>query len=111
MPLLKSFIENLIEMRSHYQGKIQQSDRLVTHAQEGLTHVNALLIDEFLDNQQFVENLRIMRSHYQGLVNEQKQQMASAKDQLVHINALLAEQMVVQHGEGQTIFFYSSKVN
>ncbi len=110
MPLLKSFIDNLIEMRSHYQGKIQQSDRLVAHAQAGLTHINALLVDEFLDNQQFVENLRIMRSHYQSLVDEQKQQMATAKDQLVHINALLAEQMVVQHGEGQTIFLQASTV-
>ncbi len=110
MPLLKSFIENLIEMRSHYQSQIQQSDRLITHAQNGLTHVNALLVNEFLDNQQFVENLRIMRSHYQSLVDEQKQQMATAKDQLVHINALLAEQMVVQHGEGQTISLQASTV-
>ncbi len=67
-------------------------------------------MDEFLDNQQFVENLLQMRSHYQNLVNEQKQQMASAKDQLVHINALLAEQMVVHHGEGQTISLQASTV-
>ncbi len=66
MPILKSFIENLVEMRSHYGAQIQQSDRLITHAQNGLTHINALLVDEFLDNQQFVENLRIMRSHYQS---------------------------------------------
>ncbi len=110
MPLSENFIENLVEMRSHYQSQIQQSDRLVAHAQNGLTHINALLVDEFLDNQQFVKNLRIMRSHYQSLVDEQKQQMARAKDQLVHVNALLAEQVVVQHLEGQTISLQASTI-
>ncbi len=57
MPLSENFIENLIEMRSHYQGQIQQSDHLVAHAYEGLTHTNALLVDQSLNNQQFVENL------------------------------------------------------
>ncbi len=110
MPLSENFIENLIEMRSHYGAQIQQSNRLVAHAQENLSHINALLVDKFLDNQQFVENLLQMRSHYQSLVDEQKQQIASAKDQLVHINALLAEQVVVQHLEGQTISLQASTI-
>ncbi len=119
MPLLKSFIDNLIEMRAHYQGKIQQSDNAIAYVQENLSHINALLVDQSLNNQQFVENLLQMRllpalreaqSHYQSLVDEQKQQIASAKDQLVHLDALLAEQMVGQYREGQTISLQASTV-
>lgn len=103
MPLIESFIENLLEMRSHYQARVNQCDRLIAHAQEGLAHINALLVDEALDSQQFATNLLQMRSHYQTLVDEQKRRSATALEQLVHINALLAEQMAMQHRGEQTI--------
>lgn len=108
MPPIESFIENLLEMRSHYQAQVNQCDRLIAHAQDGLIHVNALLVDEALDNQQFVENLLQMRSHYQATIDEQKRQLASAKEQLLHINALLAEQMLVQHENEQAISMQAS---
>lgn len=103
MPPIEGFITSLLEMRSHYQAQINQYDRLIAQAQEGLAHVNALLVDETLDNQQFTGSLLQMRSHYQATVDEQKSQAATALEQLVHINALLAEQMVVQHGNEQAI--------
>lgn len=108
MPPIESFIENLLEMRLHYQGQIQQCDRLVAHTQEQISHVNALLVDDALDNQQFVENLLQMRSHYQATVDEQRRASASAKEQLVHINALLAEQLVSQHENEQAISMQAS---
>jgi len=103
MPPIESFLTNLLEMRSHYQAQVQQCDRLIAQAQDGLIHVDALLVDEALDNQQFGESLLEMRSHYLALVAEQRRAAASAREQLVHINALLAEQMAMQHRYEQTI--------
>lgn len=111
MSPIESFIENLLEMRLHYQLQVNQCDRLVAHAQEQLSHVNALLVDEALDNRQFVENLLQMRSHYQTTVEEQKRHSASAKEQLVHINALLAEQIAMQHGNEQAISMQARAVS
>ncbi len=99
----QSFITNLLAMRSHYQAHIQQYDRVSAHAQEQLSHVHALLVDEALDNQQFATNLLQMRSHLQATVAEQMRSSANAREQLVHINALLAEQMAMQHRGEQII--------
>ena len=103
MPQFERFIENLIEMRLHYRAQIQKYDLAVAQAQDSLSHLNALLVDETHNNQQFIQTLIQMRSHYQNLVDESHRHSASAKSQLNHINALLAEQLVVQHGEHQAI--------
>lgn len=108
MSSIESFLTNLLEMRSHYQGQIHRCDRAIAHTQDGLIHVNALLVDEALDNQQFVENLLQMRAHYQVTIDEQRRSSASAKEQLVHVNALLAEQMVMQHENEQAISMQAS---
>ncbi len=103
MPQFERFIENLIEMRSHYAARIQKYDLAIAQAQDSLSHLNALLVDETHHNQQFIETLIQMRSHYQNLVDESHRHSASAKNQLNHINALLAEQLVMQHGEHEAI--------
>jgi flagellar biosynthesis chaperone FliJ len=103
MPQFERFIENLIEMRSHYGAQIQKYDLAVAQAQDSLSHLNALLVDETHNNQQFIQTLIQMRSHYQNLVDESHRHSASAKNQLNHINALLAEQLVIQHSEYEAI--------
>ena len=103
MPQTERFIENLIEMRSHYGAQIQKYDLAIAQAQDSLSHLNALLVYETHNNQKFIETLIQMRSHYQNLVDESHRHWASAKNQLNHINALLAEQLVMQHGEHQAI--------
>jgi flagellar biosynthesis chaperone FliJ len=55
MPQFDRFIDNLIEMRSHYSKQVQQSNRTVNLAQDSLTHINALLVNELSGNQPFVE--------------------------------------------------------
>ncbi|KJH69616.1 hypothetical protein [Aliterella atlantica] len=111
MPPIDSFIANLLAMRSHYQTQINQCDRTIANAQEGLIHVNALLVDETLDNQQFATNLLQMRSYYQATLEDQKGLLSRAKEQLVHINALLAEQIAMQDRDGQTISMQASTIN
>jgi len=110
MPPIESFLTNLLEMRSHYQARVNQCDRLIAYAQDGLSHVNALLVDEVLDNQQFATNLLQMRSYYQATIDKQKRQLASAKEQLHHINALLAEQMAMQHRGEQAISMQATAI-
>lgn len=111
MPSTESFITTLLEMRSHYQAQTRERDRLVAQAQEGLTHVNALLVDEILDNQQFATNLLQMRSHLSATLEEQKGLLSKAKEQLVHINALLAEEIAMQDRDGQTISMQAATIN
>ena len=67
MPQFERFIENLIEMRSHYGAQIQKYDLAIAQAQDSLSHLNALLVDETHHNQQFIQTLIQMRSHYQRL--------------------------------------------
>lgn len=64
------FIDNLIEMRSHYNKLLQQSERSINLAQDSLAHINALLINELSGNQSFIENLTQMKLHYQSIIEE-----------------------------------------
>ena len=60
--MFERFVDNLIEMRSHYSQLLQQSDRTASLAQNSLNHINALLVNELSGNQLFQENLTKMRS-------------------------------------------------
>lgn len=110
MPQFERFIDNLIEMRSHYSNQIQQSDRSINLAQDSLTHINALLVNELSGSQQFRENLTQMKSHYQNIVEENNRASSSARAQLNHINALLAEQLIIQQGNDNAILLQASSV-
>ncbi|WP_009630446.1 hypothetical protein [Synechocystis sp. PCC 7509] len=111
MPQLERFIDNLIEMRSHYTKQIQQSDRSIKLAEESLTHINALLVNELSGSQQFRENLTQMRVHYQTIVEENNRASSSARSQLNHINALLADQLIIQQGNDNAILLQASPVD
>ena len=104
------FVDNLIEMRSHYSNQIQQSDRTTSLAQDSLAHINALLINELSGNQLFHENLTEMQSHYQSIIAENDRALNSNRAQLNHINALLAEQLIIQQGDNQAIALQASSV-
>ena len=110
MPQFERFIDNLIEMRSHYSQLLQQSDHTVNLAQDSLSHINALLINELSGNQPFGENLNQMRTHYQTIVEENDRALSDARIQLNHINALLAEQLILQQGENIVISLPASPV-
>lgn len=103
MPQNQYFLQNLIEMRSHYQSNIEDAERDSNHATEQLAHINALLVDQLVVNQQFTESLLQLRSHYQALRSEHYQKVQSAKEQIAHVNALLADSLVLQHSQQQPI--------
>lgn len=103
MPQNYQFIQNLIEMRSHYQSNITDAERDSNHATEQLTHINALLIDQLAVNQQFTESLLQLKAHYQALRSQYHQKVQSAKEQIAHVNALLADSLVLQHNQQQPI--------
>ncbi len=103
MPQNYQFIENLIELRSHYQSLNEDSERSSSHAIEQLNHINALLVDQLIENQQFVESLLQLREHYQTLHSQYQQKVVRAREQIAHVNALLADQAVLQHREQQPI--------
>ncbi len=111
MPQFDRFIDNLVEMRSHYSKQIQQSDRSINLAKDSLVHINALLVNELLSNQPFVENLTQMKSHYQSIIEENDRVSSGARVQLNHLNALLAEQLIIQQGNEQAISLPASFVN
>ncbi|OKH22691.1 hypothetical protein [Chroogloeocystis siderophila] len=100
MPQNHHFIQNLIEMREHYQVVVQKCDRASSHAGAQLNSLNALLADRLVENQH-IESLLQLRAHYQTLYAQQQQQAQNAKEQIAHINALLADQLVLQHNEQQ----------
>ena len=79
MPQSIRFIDNLVEMRSHYSQQIQQSDHSINLAQDSLTHINALLVNELSGNQPFVENLTQMKSHYQSIIEENDRASSGAR--------------------------------
>lgn len=110
MSQFERFIDNLIEMRSHYSQLLQQSDRHISFAQESLVHINALLVNELSGEQPFLENLTKMRSHYQSVIEENDRASSSVETQLNHVNALLAEQLITQQGDKQAISLQASSV-
>jgi len=94
------FIGSLIELRSHYQSLINEHERQATRIREQLSQVNALLVDQLIENQQFVDNLMELRSHCRTLLEEQQQKAAHLREQMNHVNALLTDQVTLQrHGE------------
>ncbi|MBW4640383.1 MAG: hypothetical protein KME05_19570 [Gloeocapsa sp. UFS-A4-WI-NPMV-4B04] len=103
MPQNQYFIQNLIEVRSHYQSQIGDAERDSNHATEQLNHISALLVDQLAVNQQFTESLLQLRSHYQALRSQHSQKTQNAKEQIAHINALLTDSLVLQHREQQPI--------
>ena len=111
MSQFERFVDNLIEMRSHYSQQIQQSDRSISLAQDSLAHINALLVNELLGDRPFIENLTQMKSHYQSIIEENDRASSSARLQLNHINALLAEQLIIQQGNNQAISLPASSVD
>lgn len=103
MPHNQYFIQNLIELRSHYQSLITDAERDSIHATEQLAHINALLVDGLAENQQFTESLLQLRAHYQALRSQHSQKTQNAKEQIAHVNALLADSLVLQHSQQQPI--------
>lgn len=108
MPQNQYFIENLIELRSHYQSNIEDTERDLIHATEQLAHINALLVDQLVVNQQFTESLLQLRQHYQELRSQHHQKAQNAKEQIAHVNALLAHSLVLQHTQQQPISIQSA---
>ena len=104
------FVESLISLKDHYQGLNQEYEQKEAHAKEQLAHVNALLVDQLVENQQFVESLITLRTRYQGLNEDCSRQAAHVREQLSHINALLVDQLVLQHNQ-QPISIQASTVN
>lgn len=103
MPQNQSFIQNLLELRSHYQSNIDDAERDSNHATEQLNHINALLVDQLAVNQQFTESLLQLLKHYQALRSQHSQKVQNAKEQIAHVNALLADSLVLQHSQQQPI--------
>ncbi len=103
MPQNQYFLQSLIEMRSHYQSQIGDTERDSNHATEQLAHINALLVDQLVVNQQFTESLLQLLKHYQGLRSKHNQKVQNAKEQIAHVNALLADSLVLQHSQQQPI--------
>jgi hypothetical protein len=103
MPQNYQFIQNLIDLRSHYQSVIDDAERDSNHTTEQLNHINALLVDQLAVNQQFTESLLQLKAHYQALRSQHSQKNQNAKEQIAHINALLADSLVLQHREQQPI--------
>lgn len=103
-------IESLIGLREHYQGVHEEIERKAAHIREQLTHVNALVVDQFVENQQFVTSLMGLREHYQALHQEYQHSGAHAREQLAHVNALLAEQLLRSTNQ-QSVSIQASTVN
>lgn len=97
------FALSLIGLRSHYQALNQEYERELAYLKEQLTHINALLVDRVVENQQFLESLIEMRSHYVSLNEQCRQKASHAQEQLQNVNALLADQFVLQHNEQQPV--------
>lgn len=110
MPQNYQFIQNLIDLRSHYQSNIKDAERDSNHAIEQLTHINALLVDQLAVNQQFTESLLQLKAHYQALRSEHSQKTQNAKEQIAHVNALLADSLVLQHSQQQPISIQSASL-
>ncbi len=108
MPQNQYFLQNLIEMRSHYQSLITDAERDSNNATEQLAHINALLVDQLVVNQQFTESLLQLKAHYQALRSQHYQKVQSAKEQIAHVNALLADSLVLQHNQQQPISIQSA---
>ncbi len=103
MPQNYQFIQNLLELRSHYQSNIEDAERDSNHATEQLAHINALFVDQLVVNQQFTESLLQLKAHYQALRSEHHQKTQNVKEQIAHVNALLADSLVLQHSQQQPI--------
>lgn len=103
-------IESLIGLREHYQGVHEEIERKAAHIKEQLTHVNALVVDQLVENQQFVTSLMGLREHYQALHQEYQHSGAHAREQLTHVNALLAEQLLRSTNQ-QSVSIQASTVN
>lgn len=103
-------IESLIGLREHYQGVHEEIERKAAHIREQLTHVNALVVDQLVENQQFVTSLMGLREHYQALHQEYQHSGSHAREQLAHVNALLAEQLLRSTNQ-QSVSIQASTVN
>jgi len=66
---------------------------LLPHVIEQLNHINALLVDQLVENQQFVESLLQLREHYQT-PHSHINKSSSCQGADRHVNALLADQAV-----------------
>ena len=90
---LPQLLEHLMSLKDYYQDQLIESEQKARSAQEQLSHVNALLLDQLGDVGQFVETLIELRSHLQTQVAQNQQQAARAREQLSHAHALLADQI------------------
>jgi len=104
------FIGSLIELRSHYQSSINEHERQATRIREQLSRVNALLVDQLIENQQFVDNLMELRSHCRTLLEEQQQKAAHLREQMNHVNALLTDQVNLQHHGEQPVSIQAATI-
>lgn len=106
-----NLIENLISLRNHYQGCLEEYERSATHALEQLTHINALLVDQLVENQQIVQSLIELRSHYLSRHEKYQRTTAHAKEQLTHVKALIADELWLQHQRQQPVSIEAAKVD
>lgn len=92
----QQFVENLISLKNHYQALLAEYENKVTHLREQMSHVNALLVEQLVENQHLIQGLIELRSHYQALHEQQQQKAVQIREHLAHVNALLADQVVWQ---------------
>lgn len=90
---LQHLIENLIALKELYQAQLVESEQKVARVKEQLLHVNGLLVEQFVENQQFVQDLMDVRSQCQAQLEANQRQVAHAREQLTHVNALLADRV------------------
>ena len=91
------FVENLISLRNRYQSLLEEMERERDRAALQLVHVNALLLDQLVDNESFVPSLMELRNQYQTMAHQCASKASHARTQIDHVNALLADQLVWQH--------------
>jgi hypothetical protein len=56
--------------------------------QWGNSHINALLVDQMVEEQRFIESLAELRNRYQEQAHECVRKASHAKEQITHVNAL-----------------------
>lgn len=93
----QQFVENLISLKDHYQALLAEYENKAAHLREQMSHVNALLVEQLVENQHLIQSLVELRSHYQALYEQQQQKAAQVREQVAHVNALLANQIVWQN--------------
>jgi len=97
--LNQQFVEDLVTLKKLYQLQQAEMEREKGHAIGQLSHINALLVDQMVEEQRFVESLAELRNRYQEQAHECERKASHAREQITHVNALIADQLVQRHNQ------------